>query len=414
MLSAGPFPSFRFIREITMAGRIELLLHRLRGDRVIWVAALLLGLISLLAVYSSISSLAFKREGGSTLHFLFKHGMMLASGFVIMYYASLLRYSMYSRLSQLGIGVTAVLLLLTLLLGSNINDASRWITIPIINQSFQTSDLAKVVLIVYLARVLGKHQGEEWTLRQVLVKLMLPVGVICGLILPANFSTAAVLFMVCMLIMFIAEVPMKHMVVVVGAAVLAFVLLLLVAKSMPGLLPRLDTWIARIESFGVEDHNANYQVEHAKIAIATGGLFPNGPGSGASRNFLPHPYSDMIYAFIIEEYGSLLGGLGLMLLYLILLFRAVRIAGRCEKLFGSLAAVGLSLMLVVQAMINMAVAVNLVPVTGQPLPLVSMGGTSVWFTCLAIGIVLSVSRSLDEVEAPAATKDAPRKRTAIA
>ncbi len=386
-------------------------LQRLRGDRVIWMTALFLGLISLLAVYSAISSLAFKREGGSTLHFLFKHGLMLVSGFLIMFYASKLRYSMYSRLSQLAIGVTAGLLLLTLLLGTNLNDASRWITIPIINQSFQTSDLAKVVLVVYLARVLGKHQGMEWTLRDVLLKLMVPVGVICGLILPANFSTAAVLFTVCLTIMFIGQVPMKHMFLIVGAAVVAFILLLLVAKSMPGLLPRLDTWITRIESFGANDPNANYQVEHAKIAIASGGLFPNGPGSGASRNFLPHPYSDMIYAFIIEEYGSILGGLGLLLLYLILLFRAVKIAGRCQKMFGSLVAIGLCLMLVVQAMINMAVAVNLVPVTGQPLPLVSMGGTSVWFTCLAIGIVLSVSRSL-EVTDP--STDAKRHRTALA
>jgi cell division protein FtsW len=388
------------------------LLDKLRGDRVIWMTALFLGLISLIAVYSSISSLAFKREGGGTLHFLMKHGLMLASGGVIMYYASKLRYSAYSKLSQLALPFVAGLLLLTLLLGSNINDASRWITIPIINQSFQTSDLAKVVLIVYLARVLGKHQGQEWTFRDVLVKLMVPVGVVCGLILPANFSTAAVLFAVCLILMFIGQVPMKHMALIVGTAVLAFVLLLLVAKNMPGLLPRLDTWIARIESFGTQDSEANYQVEHAKIAIASGGLLPNGPGSGASRNWLPHPYSDMIYAFIIEEYGSILGGLGLLLLYLILLFRAVRIAGKCEKPFGSLVAMGLCLMLVVQAMINMAVAVNLVPVTGQPLPLVSMGGTSVWFTCLAIGIVLSVSRAIEEVQP--ATSDVKRPRTSLA
>lgn len=387
-------------------------IHKLKGDRVIWMTALFLGLISLLAVYSSISSLAFKREGGGTLHFLAKHGLMLLSGGVIMYYASTLRYSIYSKLSQLAVPITAGLLLLTLLLGSNINDASRWITIPIINQSFQTSDLAKVVLIVYLARVLGKHHDQEWTFRDVLLKLMVPVGLICALILPANFSTAALLFLVCLIVMFIGQVPLKHMVMIVGAAVLLFSLLLVVAKSKPGLLPRLDTWITRIESFGTQDSDANYQVEHAKIAIATGGLLPNGPGSGASRNWLPHPYSDMIYAFIVEEYGSIIGGLGLLMLYLILLFRAVRIAGRCEKLFGSLVAVGLSLMLVLQAMINMAVAVNLVPVTGQPLPLVSMGGTSVWFTCLAIGIVLSVSRSLDEEQTP--STDVKRPRTAVA
>lgn len=389
------------------------LIHKLRGDRVIWMTVLFLGLISLLAVYSSISSLAFKREGGSTLHFLFKHGLMLASGGAIMYYASTLRYTYYSRLSMLAIPVTAGLLLLTLLLGSNINDASRWITIPIINQSFQTSDLAKVVLVVYLARVIAKQKDQEWTLRDVVVKLMVPVGAICGLILPANFSTAALLFLLCMIIMFIGQVPMKWLFSIVGLAVGAFMMLIMVNEAFDlGVLPRVETWEKRISSFGEADSDANYQVEHAKIAIASGGLLPNGPGSGASRNWLPHPYSDMIYAFIIEEYGSIIGGLGLLLLYLILLFRSVRIAGRVEKPFGALAAVGLSLMLVLQAMINMAVAVNLVPVTGQPLPLVSMGGTSIWFTSLAVGIVLSVSRSLEE---PLTNNtDEQRPRTAAA
>jgi len=389
------------------------LLEKLRGDRVIWMTALFLGLISLIAVYSSISSLAFKREGGGTLHFLMKHGLMLASGGVIMYYASKLRYSAYSKLSQLALPFVAGLLLLTLLLGSNINDASRWITIPIINQSFQTSDLAKVVLVVYLARVLSKQPPGEWALRDVLLKLMLPVGMICGLILPANFSTAALLFALCLVIMFIGQVPIKWLLSIIGIAIGSFILLIGMNEAFGlNVLPRVETWQSRIESFGTQDSDANYQVEHAKIAIASGGLLPNGPGSGASRNWLPHPYSDMIYAFIIEEYGSILGGLGLLLLYLILLFRAVRIAGKCEKPFGSLVAMGLCLMLVVQAMINMAVAVNLVPVTGQPLPLVSMGGTSVWFTCLAIGIVLSVSRAIEEVQP--ATSDVKRPRTSLA
>ncbi len=337
---------------------------------------------------------------------------MLVTGGVIMYYASMLKYSMYSRLSQLAISIVAGLLLLTLLLGSNINDASRWITIPIINQSFQTSDLAKVVLIVYLARVIGKQQDKEWTFRDVLVNLMVPVGVICGLILPANFSTAALLFLLCMIIMFIGEVPIKWLLAIVGLAVGSFVLLVMANEALElDVLPRVETWTNRVSNFGGDDRNANYQVEHAKIAIASGGLLPNGPGSGNSRNWLPHPYSDMIYAFIIEEYGSIIGGLELLLLYLILLFRAVKIAGRCDKKFGSLVAVGLSLMLVLQAMINMAVAVDLVPVTGQPLPLVSMGGTSVWFTCLAIGIVLSVSRSIDDIQI--IKKDA-KPRTAVA
>jgi cell division protein FtsW len=377
------------------------------------MTVLFLGLISLLAVYSSISSLAFKREGGGTLHFLVKHGLMLVTGGAIMVLAARQQFTIWSRLSQLLIGVMAVLLLLTLLLGSNINDASRWITIPFINQSFQTSDPAKVVLIVYLARVLGKHQGEEWTFRDVVLQLMVPVGIICGLILPANFSTAALLFVLCMVVMFIGQVPMKWLFAIVGLAVGSFMLLIMVNEAFDlDVLPRVETWQKRLTSFGEVDHDANYQVEHAKIAIASGGFLPNGPGSGASRNFLPHPYSDMIYAFIIEEYGSILGGLGLLLLYLILLFRATRIAGQCQKPFGSLVAMGLSLMLVMQAMVNMAVAVNLVPVTGQPLPLVSMGGTSVWFTCLAIGIVLSVSRSIEGPQTP--TTDVKRPRTALA
>lgn len=389
------------------------LLQRLKGDRVIWMAAIFLALISLLAVYSSISSLAFKREGGSTLHFLFKHGLMLASGGLIMHYASKLKYGVYSRLAQLGIWLVAGLLLLTLILGSNINDASRWITIPIINQSFQTSDLAKVVLIVYLARVLGKHPDEEWSFREVLLRLMLPVGVICGLILPANFSTAAMLFALCLVLMFIGRVPLKWLFSIVGIAVGSFMLLVAVNEAADlNVLPRVETWVNRIDSFGAADSEANYQVEHAKIAIASGGLLPNGPGSGASRNWLPHPYSDMIYAFIVEEYGSILGGLGLLLLYSILLHRSVRIASRCDKPFGSLVAVGLGLLLVVQAMINMAVAVNLLPVTGQPLPLVSMGGTSVWFTCLAIGIIISVSRSLEKEQPAQANEQRPRTAAA--
>ncbi|MCB0794180.1 MAG: FtsW/RodA/SpoVE family cell cycle protein [Flavobacteriales bacterium] len=366
--------------------------QHLRGDRTIWMVALFLGLVSLLAVYSSIASLAFKYEGGSTFHFLLKHGTMLATGGLIMYYAHRLKYGAYARIGQMLFWATAALLLVTLLIGTNLNDASRWLRIPVIGQSFQTSDLAKVVLIVYLARVLHKHPEEVRTFRGLLLHAMLPVGVICGLILPANFSTAALLFSVCFVMLFIGGARLRHLLAVLLLAAVSFALLMVLAKALPGLLPRMDTWLMRIESFGTPDHESNYQVEHAKIAIASGGLLPNGPGSGVSRNFLPHPYSDMIYAFIVEEYGSILGGLGLLLLYLILLGRVVVTATRCTKVFGSLMAIGLGLSLVMQAMVNMAVAVNLVPVTGQPLPLVSMGGTSIWFTCLSIGMILSVSR----------------------
>ena len=379
---------------------METLFNRhLRGDRTIWMVALFLGMISLLAVYSAIASLAFKQDAGS-FRFLFKHFIMLASGGLLIFYASRLRFGVYGRLSELLIWLTAGMLLLTLLLGSNINDASRWMRIPGLGVTFQTSDLAKLVLIVYLARVLSKYQEEINGFRMFLVRVGLPIGLICGLILPANFSTAALLFFTCLAVLFIAEVPIRNILGLIGIAIGSFILLLTISEALPDLhlLPRVETWQARIENHNSGDSDANYQVEHAKIAIASGGILPNGPGSGTSRNFLPHPYSDMIYAFIVEEYGSLFGGIGIILLYLILLYRSIRIAHRCEKRSGALLAFGLSFGLVVQAMVNMAVAVDLVPVTGQPLPLVSMGGTSIWFTCLAIGIILSVSRSLPDMD----------------
>ena len=365
----------------------------LKGDRTIWMVALLLGVMSLLAVYSASSWMGWRHDGG-TFRILVKHGLMLAAGGGIMYGASKLKYTVYSKLSQVLLGATIGLLLLTLLIGSNVNGASRWLAIPGLGITFQTSDLARVVIVVYLARVLGRQMEEPWTFREVILKLILPVGAVCGFILPANFSTAALLFGTCMIVMFIGQVPIRHMLSVVGIAVGAFGILLLLSKANPDLLPRLQTWQSRLTTHGGDDRDANYQVNNAKIAIVHGGFLPNGPGTGTSRNFMPHPESDMIYAFIIEEYGSVFGGLGLLLLYLILLSRAMRIANRCEKRFGALVAVGLALSLVLQALVNMAVAVNLVPVTGQPLPLVSMGGTSMWFTCLSLGIMLSVSRSV--------------------
>lgn len=365
----------------------------LKGDRTIWMVALLLGVTSLLAVYSASSWMGWRSDGG-TFRILVKHGMMLIAGGGIMYLASKLKYTVYSKLSQVLLGATIGLLLLTLLIGSNVNGASRWLAIPGVGITFQTSDLARVVIIVYLARVLGRQREEPWTFREVILKLILPVGAVCGFILPANFSTAALLFGTCMIVMFIGQVPIRHMLSVVGIAIAAFGILLLLSKANPELLPRLQTWQSRLTTHGGDDRDANYQVNNAKIAIVHGGFLPNGPGTGTSRNFMPHPESDMIYAFIIEEYGSVFGGLGLLLLYLILLSRAMRIANRCEKRFGALVAVGLALSLVLQALVNMAVAVNLVPVTGQPLPLVSMGGTSMWFTCLSLGIMISVSRSV--------------------
>jgi cell division protein FtsW len=371
----------------------QLFNEHLKGDRTIWMVALVLGMVSLLAVYSASSWMGWRHDWG-TFQVLVKHSLMLAAGGGIMYAASKLKYTVYSKLSQVLLGATIALLVLTLFIGSNVNGASRWLAIPGIGITFQTSDLARVVIIVYLARVLGRHREEEWTFREVLLKLILPVGAVCGFILPANFSTAALLFGTCMIVMFIGQVPVRHLLLLIGIAIAAFGLLLLLSKANPELLPRLETWRSRLMTHGGDDRDANYQVNNAKIAIVHGGFLPNGPGTGMSRNFMPHPESDMIYAFIIEEYGSVIGGIGLLLLYLILLSRAIRMANRCEKRFGAMVAMGLALSLVLQALVNMAVAVNLVPVTGQPLPLVSMGGTSMWFTCLSLGIMLSVSRSV--------------------
>jgi cell division protein FtsW len=378
------------------------------------MVALVQGIVSLLAVYSACSWMVWRHDGG-TLRIHFKHGLMLAAGGFIMYAASKMKYTVYSKLSQMLIGVTAGLLLLTLLIGSNVNGASRWLEIPGLGITFQTSDLARVVIIVYLARIVGRPREEPWTFKEVLLKLGLPIGAICGLILPANFSTAALLGLTCLVLLFIGQVPLKHIGSLVLVAIAGFAALVGISEALPSveLLPRVDTWMSRLENHGGEDRDANYQVNMAKIAIVNGGFIPNGPGTGTSRNYLPFPTSDAIYPFIIEEYGSIVGGLGVLLLYLVLYFRAMKISHKCEKPFGKLVSVGLATGIVLQAMVNMAVGVNLVPVTGQPLPLVSMGGTSMWFTCLALGIIISVSRSVYDADEPEEKKKKkePRPRT---
>jgi cell division protein FtsW len=312
---------------------------------------------------------------------------------VLMYLAHLVRYTYYSRISQLLLIIALPLLMVTLFTGE-VNEASRWLTVPVINISFQTSDLAKLALIMYLARLLAKKQEHIKELKGAFFPIVIPVILTCGLILPANFSTAAVLFATSLVLMFIGRVNMKYIAYMIGIGIAGLLLLFMVAKVYPEVLPRMETWVSRIESFSGADDKENYQVEQAKIAIATGGIIGKMPGNSIQRNVLPHPYSDFIFAIIIEEYG-LAGGFFLIMLYLILLYRGVRIAIRSQGSFGAFLAIGLSFSLVFQAFINMAVAVNLLPVTGQPLPLVSMGGTSLWFTGLAVGIILSVSRETE-------------------
>ena len=315
---------------------------------------------------------------------------------MIIYVTHKMKYSYFSRLSQLLLYLSIPLLLLTLVIGSNLNNASRWLVIPVINQSFQTSDLAKLALIMYVARMLWIKRDVLSSFKEGFLPIIIPVSIVCGLILPANFSTAAVLFTCCIVLMFIGGIPLKHFASLIPAGIVMLASVFLIAQFAPKVFPRAETWKKRVERYASneKDSDGNYQVEQSKIAIAKGGLAGQGPGNSNQRNFLPHPYSDFIYAIVLEEYG-MLGGTIVLMLYIILFFRALRLSTKTEHLFPQLLVLGLSFSLVFQAMINMAVAVNLLPVTGQPLPLVSMGGTSTWFTCLSIGIILSVSRGIE-------------------
>jgi cell division protein FtsW len=365
-----------------------------KGDRVIWLTVMLLSIFSILAVYSSTGTLAYKYQSGNTEYYLFKHAFILLFGFGLMYLAHLLKYTAYARVSKIAILVAMPLLLLTLLMGTNLNEASRWLTLPIVNLSFQTSDLAKLALIMFVARALSRKQEVIKDFKAAFLPIMSPVLITCGLILPANFSTAAVLFSTCVILMIIGRINIKYILYLIGIAVVAFGLFILIA-NLTGMKGRISTWEKRIETFVNDDGSGSYQSQQAKIAIASGQLLGKGPGNSSQRNFLPHPYSDFIYAIIIEEYG-LVGGALVVILYLILFFRAIKIAQASPRAFATFLAIGCAFSLTFQAMINMAVAVNLFPVTGQPLPMLSMGGTSIWFTSIAIGIILSVSRDYEK------------------
>ncbi len=371
------------------------ILSRIKGDKVIWAVVFLLSLLSFLAVYSSTGTLAYRYHGGNTEYYMFKHAIILILGLLLMYFAHLVKYTYYSRIFQIALYIAVPLLLITLIFGLNLNEAKRVLPLPF-NLTFQTSDLAKITLIIYLARVLSKKQDEINDFKSAFLSLMLPVLIVTGLILPANFSTAALLFSISLVLIFIGRVRIKYIMGMVGIGVLVLVLAVGVLALMPSEKQgRLSTWKARVERFVNGNEEPDYQTQQAKIAIATGGILGKMPGNSTQRNFLPHPYSDFIFAIIVEEYG-VVGGAFLVLLYLILFFRAVRIVTQAPGTFGALLTFGVAFSLVFQAMINMGVAVNLLPVTGQPLPLVSMGGTSIWFTSLSIGIILSVSKEIDK------------------
>jgi cell division protein FtsW len=373
-----------------MSSFTERLFTRLRGDRPMWLIVALLSLASMLAVYSATGTLAYKYQGGNTEYYFFKHIVLLVGGWFLMYLTHLIHYKKFSDWSPVFLVLSIVFLIFTLLTASDINDARRWITIPIIGYSFQASDLAKIGLILFVARMISTKQDVIKDLKEAFIPIILPIIVVCGLIAPANLSTSLVLFFVCMLMMFIGRLEMKYIGALFLGGVLMFVILIALGEAFPDLHIRSATWISRMRDF-LGDDNGAYQVQQAKIAIAKGGFWGVGPGNSLQRNYLPHPYSDFIFSVIIEEYG-LLGAFIVIALYLYLMFRVVRLVTLAPKAFGAMAAVGLGLLITIQALANMAVSVNMVPVTGQTLPLISMGGNSVLFTCISLGIIQSISK----------------------
>ena len=364
------------------------LLENLKGDKIVWGVVFLLSLISILVVYSATGTLAFRRYQGDTEHFLIKHGSLVMLSLFAMFFAHRINYKYYSGLSKIMLYTSIGLLIITIIFGSKLNEASRWLTIPLINQTFQPSDLAKLGLITYLANMLSKNQGNIDDFQKTFLPAIFWSGLTCGLIAYSDMSTAVMLFSTSILLMFIGRVPVKFIFV-------AFLVASLFIGTALAVGQRLGTVVSRIETF-LDADQTSYQSEQAYIAIAKGGALQFSPGQSTQKNFLPHPYSDFIYAIIIEEYG-LLGGVFVLFLYLTLLFRGMVTVSRSDKAFGGLISAGLTFLLVIQAMINMGVTVGLGPVTGLPLPLLSMGGTSLLFTGVAIGIILSVSKGEEKV-----------------
>ncbi|MEN2283361.1 FtsW/RodA/SpoVE family cell cycle protein [Algoriphagus sp. SE2] len=354
-----------------------------KGDPLIWGIVILLSLFSILVVYSATGSLAYKYAGGNTEVYLFRHSFLVLVSLVVMWFAHKIPYKNYALYARLAMFLSIPLLMLTYMFGSNINEANRWLTIPVINQAFQPSDLAKLALIAALAAMLARKQNNIKDFKNTFVPIIISIGVICLLIAMANMSTAILLLLTCLLIMFIGRVPVKYLAMVVMVGVLGLTAAVFLGQ-------RGDTFFSRIEAF-MDEEEVPFQAEQSYIAIATGGVTGKGPGNSEQRNSLPHPYSDFIYAIIIEEYG-LVGGVSVLFLYLALLYRGMRIVANSNKAFGGLLSAGLSFALVIQALVNMAVAVGLGPITGLPLPLLSMGGTSLVFTGISLGIILSVSR----------------------
>jgi cell division protein FtsW len=384
------------------------LVNSLKGDKVIWAFVALLALFSFMPVFSASSNLAYKSHGsGNAFTYLLKHAAQVLVGFFILYKIHKVPYHYFKTISKILLPVVWGLLIYTLLKGTIIEgaNASRWIQIPFIGITFQTSALASIVLYVYVAHYLSKKRETPITFQNSLWELWTPVFITLIFILPANFSTAALIFSMVIMLVFIGKYPLKYIGVILGAGAIGLLFFIFVAKSYPDAFPnRVDTWIARIDNFATDKPDEDdYQIEKAKIAIASGGLYGLGPGKSVQKNFLPQSSSDFIYAIIVEEYG-MVGGICVLGLYLLLLFRFVVAAHKANSLFGKLVVVGLGFPIIFQAMTNMAVAVELLPVTGQTLPLISSGGTSIWMTCIALGIILSVTKKEEEIAEELAEK----------
>ena len=365
-----------------------------QGDNVIWAAIAVLFLFSLLAVYSSTGTLAYEYRGGNTLYYFFRHFGFMLFGVAVVYIVHKIPYRYYAWLSQILVYIAIILLIFTLLLGVTRNEATRWLSLPGTGIEFQTSDFAKFALIVYVARVLSQVQKSEEARKTALRPLLLAIIGVCGLILPDNFSTAVTLFGTVWVLMYIGRIEMKYLWSTIGILVAAVALFIAFAWAMDS-DTRINTWKNRIESYVTDKEGDSFQADQAKIAIATGGILGKGPGNSTQRNFLPQPYSDFIFAIVVEEYGFA-GAFILVMIYLILLYRTGLIVKKCSRTFPAFLVIGLALIIVFQAFINMAVAVHILPVTGQTLPLVSMGGTSILFSSIALGIILSVSRTLEK------------------
>lgn len=394
----------------TLEDSLKKLPQKARGDKYIWSAYILLALISLLVVYSATGSLAYKMYKGNTEVYLFKQLSFIVVGTLLIYFLHRINYTIYSKVAIVLYVISIPLLFYTLFFGTEINDGSRWIKLPVINMTFQTSDFAKLALFMYLSRQLSKKQTVIKDFKKGFLPLIIPVIITCSLIMPANLSNALLTGIISLILLFIGRVKLTHLFLVIAITLLPLSIMVAVAinkhehhaTTIPSSLSsfgRFETWVNRIEDFIYSSSTeVPYQVQQANIAIANGGLlFGVGPGNSVQRNFLPQAYNDFIYAIVIEEYG-LLGGAFLIFIYMVFLFRCIRIFRKCPYAFGAFLALGLGFTLIIQAVANMAVNVNLLPVTGVTLPLISMGGSSFLFMCASVGIILSVARHLEQVE----------------